>query len=503
MKVVLSKHRQEIDRASYKKAMADSDAVLARQLAQDNWPPQGGSSYSQPSQPRQGGGAFDRLMNRTSQHSSVKSEPGLPYAAHTAPVTAPIWAQGVNGIKTEPGSSTSSRDADFGQISGLGARRIKSENLPSLHSIGLQTGATLYSNGNLPDQKPWNGDTKPAMGRSQMPGAYVDSDEEDGSGMKSSFLQGLPKATRPQWPNLTRPSHVALPQRPAGVGHSQHSQFQLASAMEYTRKNGLASQPFGGTHVYSQHRPAPSLPSPFPDYNSPLNPPGFNRPGYLQNGKSAAIDRSSYYNYDTMTDKYGNCITPEFVDFLNNPPGTAGLREAVKRTTYDNFDDMTDKYGNHTTPEFADFLNNPPGQAGLREAVNRTNHYNFDDMTDMYGNPLTPELADFINNYVDDPRKTEAEIRDLLSNIRPDMDIPEEERGETPKALKYPLYIHQQLALKWMTDMEMGTNKGGILADDMGLGKTISTLALMVTRKATQGPKVRADHQVVPTRGAS
>jgi len=333
----------------------------------------------------------------------------------------------------------SSRDADIGQISGLGARRVKSENLPSLHSIGLQTGATLYSNGNLPDQRPWNGDTKSAMGRFQMPGAYVDSDEEDGSGMKSSsFPQGLPKAPQSQWPNLTRPSHVALPQRPAGAGHSQHSQFQPASAMEHTRTNGLASQPFGGSHVYPQYSAASSLPSPFLDYNSALNAPvpGFNRPGYLQNG-----------NYLLAS--------------------------------------------------------SPSSQGGLSAAINRTNHYNFDDMTDMYGNPIKPELADFLYNYVDDPRKTEEEIRDLLSNIRPDMDIPEEERGETPEALKYPLYIHQQLALKWMTDMETGTNKGGILADDMGLGKTISTLALMVTRKATQGPKVRAGHQVVPTRGAS
>jgi SNF2 family DNA or RNA helicase len=57
--------------------------------------------------------------------------------------------------------------------------------------------------------------------------------------------------------------------------------------------------------------------------------------------------------------------------------------------------------------------------------------------------------------------------------------------------MKYSLYAHQQLALKWMSDMEEGTNKGGILADDMGLGKTISTLALMVSRPAPDNIKVR------------
>ncbi|KAF3768671.1 hypothetical protein M406DRAFT_81901 [Cryphonectria parasitica EP155] len=51
--------------------------------------------------------------------------------------------------------------------------------------------------------------------------------------------------------------------------------------------------------------------------------------------------------------------------------------------------------------------------------------------------------------------------------------------------MKYPLYPHQQLALRWMIDSEEGNNKGGILADDMGLGKTISTLALMVSRRSS------------------
>jgi SNF2 family DNA or RNA helicase len=106
-------------------------------------------------------------------------------------------------------------------------------------------------------------------------------------------------------------------------------------------------------------------------------------------------------------------------------------------------------------------------------------------MTDAAGNPLDDRLTSYIHDVMDDPRKTAEEIQNLLSNIRPDMDIPAEERGETPEALKYSLYTHQQVALKWMSEMEEGTNKGGILADDMGLGKTISTLALMVTRKST------------------
>jgi SNF2 family DNA or RNA helicase len=132
---------------------------------------------------------------------------------------------------------------------------------------------------------------------------------------------------------------------------------------------------------------------------------------------------------------------------------------------------------------------NPETGDRLGNIIDRTNGYDYDSMTDGSGNPLDNRLSDYIHDVMADPRKTSEEIQNLLSNIRPDMEIPQEERGETPEALKYSLYPHQQLALKWMWDMESGTNKGGILADDMGLGKTISTLSLMVTRKSTTSIK--------------
>lgn len=82
------------------------------------------------------------------------------------------------------------------------------------------------------------------------------------------------------------------------------------------------------------------------------------------------------------------------------------------------------------------------------------------------------------------------EIRDLLRNIRPDMAIPEHDRGATPEGLKRTLYPHQDVALAWLGKMEEGTNNGGILADDMGLGKTITILSFILSRLATLRPKV-------------
>lgn len=130
-------------------------------------------------------------------------------------------------------------------------------------------------------------------------------------------------------------------------------------------------------------------------------------------------------------------------------------------------------------------------QNWLGNIIHQTSGYNFQNGTDMQGNPLNDRLLSYMNDIREDPRKNEEEIRDLLSNIRPDMDIPEEEREGTPEALRYPLYPHQQLALEWMKRLENGPNKGGILADDMGLGKTISTLSLMVSNPADPEDRIK------------
>ena len=67
---------------------------------------------------------------------------------------------------------------------------------------------------------------------------------------------------------------------------------------------------------------------------------------------------------------------------------------------------------------------------------------------------------DYLTN---DPTRTTAEIRSLLENIRPDEELPPENREGTPEAMQYALMEHQKLGLTWMKTMEEGSNKGGIL----------------------------------------
>ena len=98
---------------------------------------------------------------------------------------------------------------------------------------------------------------------------------------------------------------------------------------------------------------------------------------------------------------------------------------------------------------------------------------------------LVASFRDRVDYVTNDPTRTSEEIKSLLENIRPDEDLPPENREGTPEAMTYPLMEHQKLGLAWMKSMEEGSNKGGILADGMGLGKTIQALALMVSQKSS------------------
>ena len=80
-------------------------------------------------------------------------------------------------------------------------------------------------------------------------------------------------------------------------------------------------------------------------------------------------------------------------------------------------------------------------------------------------NPMDTELVNRYRERYDyiahDPTKTAKEMKELLENIRPDEDLPPENREGTPAAMMYPLMEHQKLGVAWMKRMEEGTNRGG------------------------------------------
>ncbi|KAG8624571.1 hypothetical protein KVT40_007638 [Elsinoe batatas] len=81
-----------------------------------------------------------------------------------------------------------------------------------------------------------------------------------------------------------------------------------------------------------------------------------------------------------------------------------------------------------------------------------------------------------------DPAELTEDLKNLMDNIRPDEELPVEERDVEIESMTVKLKPYQGAGLTWLQNMEDGTNKGGILADDMGLGKTVQAIALMSTR---------------------
>lgn len=74
----------------------------------------------------------------------------------------------------------------------------------------------------------------------------------------------------------------------------------------------------------------------------------------------------------------------------------------------------------------------------------------------------------------------QEDIQKLLS--LPEIDIPPDERKNTPAAMSCKLLEHQKVCLTWLMEQEDSHKKGGLLADTMGLGKTVQALALIVAR---------------------
>lgn len=98
-------------------------------------------------------------------------------------------------------------------------------------------------------------------------------------------------------------------------------------------------------------------------------------------------------------------------------------------------DGLGNGYNNQASP-----FGTPVGTYGLNP-YSPLQHFN---------RPLNPAMGDQYDYIMNDPRKTNDEIKTLLENIRPDVDLPLEDREGTPDGLVYPLVSRNVMISKFV-----------------------------------------------------
>lgn len=331
---------------------------------------------------------------------------------------------------------------------------------------------------------------------------------------RSAYDRMMGRQSQPQKPSLQRVnSHISSSE--SKDSSSAHTQDFIAMPGLNSHRS-VETRPSHSVSPYAPGStlPGSAIPGAYPVYDSDsdieiISPNDFhqnNRQHSVSKPRTAAhgeygsypsatfqVPGASFTNHNEMT----TAVPPAYVGQLpyNSTPGTpSNLSLPWPTATGSSANgDMYSKVYNQTLQTLGSDYPSMVARSmydPVAQILNKTSAVDFAAMRDR----LSQGLAGEIYNYVGDPRKTEKEIQNLLANIRPDTEIPKEDREGTPEGLKYPLYEHQKLALTWLKSMEEGSNKGGILADDMGLGKTISTLALLLSRPSHHQARKVCNH---------
>jgi hypothetical protein len=79
----------------------------------------------------------------------------------------------------------------------------------------------------------------------------------------------------------------------------------------------------------------------------------------------------------------------------------------------------------------------PQDPDSLDNIISRSGRQNYDELSRHLG--LDASMNGRLDYIINDPRKTNQEIKELLEGIRPDDDLPPENREGTPEGLVYPL----------------------------------------------------------------
>ncbi|KAF4637235.1 hypothetical protein G7Y89_g851 [Cudoniella acicularis] len=254
-----------------------------------------------------------------------------------------------------------------------------------------------------------------------IPGSFPD----DSSNASDSDIEIIPPEA---FRDNGRHSHSAM-QNNHRLGFSPAAQTAGAATLrrleQAATNDALQMAMYGGRQVPSwMSTPAPSSPSSF---ESSMNSPGSVGMGvyganmypggsFMDGSSGATFGTAGSMNSASMYSGYpGNSMQPSVSSFsFNNLPG--GM--------------MADAYGSFQPLD------------PLANIIQHTSNQQFDNSAGYFNRsfgPISEEMAEKVDFVINDPRKTGDEIRKLLENIRPDVDLPAENREGTPPGLKYAL----------------------------------------------------------------
>lgn len=140
---------------------------------------------------------------------------------------------------------------------------------------------------------------------------------------------------------------------------------------------------------------------------------------------------------------YGGYVGPPTYSMQTQTPG-------IRNGLYD----MNSKLPGTMNQFGAATMSGTPAQSNFRGSPYPSTNFD-DEMFGPYHGPYNARVAGQLDYIINDPRKTNDEIKALIENIRPDEDLPAENREGTPDGLKYPLVgspLMIQLSGKISTD---------------------------------------------------
>jgi hypothetical protein len=343
----------------------------------------------------------------------------------------------VSSIKPEPGRSSSHRKLPW--ATSQSSTNVKSEPRSMGSSIKNEASSSSYMSYNPYSSSSFNMPLKLKEERPKMPGTYEDESSSAGDSdieiIDATDFNGngrhVQTSARPNWPSQSvRPSSQSIPRpgfssaaqtagQAAAYRQAEESTLNMALYGKSTPRSwattsssslpGQPSQNFSNTTM--------NFPNPFgssPQFGMAsgmhsMSSAGANGYNNVYNSTSMGSGmQGGYSGYAGYSGYSSTQIARPDMGFTFNDNPFRSASQIIDLTNADEFTSMI-----------------------------RSN--NLDQMADMFNQPLSEAFAGQLDYIVNDPRKTNEEIKALIENIRPDEELPVEDREGTPEGLKYPL----------------------------------------------------------------